>query len=135
SLLNTGVPQHFTIFLQGEYQLSRIKLWQNLNPTTTTYGSANPKHFKVWGSMDPNPDGSFDDSWYLLGEFENIKPSGKPVGDNSAEDIATATAGEEYTFGLDVPPARYIRFETLSTWGQTQHVYITEMALWGGKIN
>ena len=134
SLLNTGVPQHFTIFLQGEYQLSRIKLWQHID-SKLTYGSANPRRFRVWGSMDPNPDGSFDDSWYLLGEFENIKPSGLPVGETSAEDIATATAGEEYTFSLDVPTARYIRVETLETWGRTQHVYITEMGIWGGKVN
>jgi hypothetical protein len=26
--------------------------------------------------MDPNPDGSWDDSWTLLGEFEQFKPSG-----------------------------------------------------------
>lgn len=133
SPLNSGVPQHFTIFLQGTYHLSRIKLWQHI-AATATYNSANPRKFRVWGSMDPNPDGSFDESWYVLGEFENIKPSGTPSGNATPEDLDVARAGEEYVFDLDIQPCRYIRFETLETWGLTQHVYITEMAFWGSKI-
>lgn len=132
SLVNSGVPQHFTIFLQGEYQLSRIKLWQR---SDQPFNGSNPKHFRIWGSMEPNPDGSFDDSWYLLGEFQSVKPSGQPVPQNTPDDVAASKEGEEFTFLLDNPTARYIRCETLETWGNTQNVIITEMALWGSKVN
>lgn len=129
SVLNSGMPQHFTIYLQGVYQLSRLKWWQ----TAGSYASANPRKFRVWGSIDPNPNGDMDSTWILLGEFENIKPSGLPVGIRSDEDIARAQNGDEVSFGVDLPAVSYIRFETLETWGLNQAVYITEMEFWGTK--
>lgn len=127
----TGMPQHFTIFLQGTYKLSRIMNWQNVTNNTIAFNSSNPKRFRVWGSMEPNPDGSFDDSWYLLGEFENIKPSDSPVGTNTEEDNAQARAGEEFIFSPDIPPVRYIRVQTLEVWGNTNRVYYTELEIYG----
>lgn len=127
----SGVPQHFTIYLQDTYQLSRIKLWQR-GGNDYYYQAANPRHFEVYGSVDPNPDGSWE-SWTLLATFENMKPSGDPVGANSAEDNATAAAGENYEFDVDIPPVRYIRFRTTETWGLQSFVYIAEMEIYGAK--
>lgn len=127
----SGMPQHFTIFLQGTYKLSRIMNWQNVTNSTIAYNSSNPKRFRVWGSMDPNPDGSFDESWYLLAEFENIKPSGLPQGTNTDEDNTRANEGDEYIFDRDIPPVRYIRIETQEVWGNTGRVYYTELEIYG----
>lgn len=127
----TGMPQRFTVFLQGTYKLSRIINWQNVTNETIAYNSSNPKRFRVWGSMEPNPDGSLDDTWYLLGEFENIKPSGSPIGTNTQEDNERARAGDEYVFNRDIPPVRYIRIETLEVWGNTGRVYYTELEIYG----
>lgn len=131
----SGMPQHFTIFLQGTYKLSRIKNWQNVTNTTIAYNSSNPRTFRVWGSMEPNPNGEFDDSWYLLGEFENIKPSGLPQGTNTEEDNQRANEGDEYIFDRDIPPVRYIRIETLSVWGNTGRVYYTELEIYGDNAD
>lgn len=131
TVAGSGMPQHFTIYLQDTYKLSRIMNWQNVTNNTIAYNSSNPRHFRVWGSMDPNPDGSFDDSWILLAEFENIKPSGSPVGTNTQEDNDAARAGDEYVFPRDIPPVRYIRIETLSVWGNTGRVYYTELEIYG----
>ena len=130
SVLNTGMPQHFTIYLQGVYQLSRLKWWQNVG---TAYGSSNPKRFRIWGSVNPNPNGDMDSTWTLLGEFQNIKPSGLPLGETNADDVAQAEAGDEVSFDAGLPAVSYIRFETLETWAQNQQVYITEMEIWGSK--
>lgn len=126
-----GVPQHITIDLQKTFQLSRFKLWQNSN---LYYQSANPKHIKVWGSMNPNPNGEFDDSWYLLGEFNNWKPSGLPPGQMSDEDVARAEEGNEFVFDQATQPARFIRIQTLETYEPRTRVYYVELAFWGRKI-
>ena len=126
-----GVPQHVTIDLQKTFQLSRFKLWQNSN---LYYQSANPKHIKVWGSMNPNPNGTFDDSWYLLGEFNNWKPSGLPPGQMSDEDLARAEEGNEFIFDQTTQPARFIRIQTVETYEPRTRVYYVELAFWGRKI-
>ncbi len=98
------------------------------------YNGANPKRFKVYGSVNPNPNGSWD-SWELLGEFESVKPSGTALGTVTSADVAKAEEGEEYTFDINSPPLRYLRFQTTETWGNAQNVYISEMAFWGGRVN
>lgn len=121
-------PVSVTIQLPGTFQLSRFKYMQNLN---LPYGSANPKHFKVWGSMNPNPDGSFDDSWYLLGEYDNWKPSGLPAGQNTDEDVRVCAEGNEFTFPRENPQAKYLRFQILSSWEVRDFTYIAELQMWG----
>ncbi len=126
-----GVPQHITIDLQKTFQLSRFKMWQNSN---LYYQSANARHMKIWGSMNPNPNGAFDDSWYLLGEFDNWKPSGLPPGKMSDEDLAKAEEGNEFIFDQATQPARFIRIQTLETFEPRTRVYFVELAFWGRKI-
>lgn len=130
---NLVFPIHFTIFLKETFQLSRIKLWQR-QELARIYNSTNVKRFKVWGSMNPNPDGSFDSSWTLLGEFENIKPSGLPLGETNAADMAQAKAGEDYEFEKATVPVRYIRIQTLGTWANINNIHIAELELYGAKV-
>ena len=128
---NVGVPQHITIDLGKTFQLSRFRLWQNSN---LYYQSANAKHMRIWGSMNPNPNGELDDTWYLLEEFDDWKPSGLPPGQMSDEDVARAEEGNEFLFDVDTQPARYIRIETLSTYQPRTSVYFVELAFWGREI-
>ena len=63
-------PQHFTLdlgTLKGA-KLSRFKIWQRDMPPsgTTPYADRNIRKFEIWGSMNPNPSGAFDESWNLL---------------------------------------------------------------------
>src|SRR5699024_6957235 len=119
---------HITIKLPQPYILSRFKLWQSMeNP----YGSANPKKIRIWGTMEQNPHDALDNTWYILGTFDNWKPSGQPVDENSPEDIKEGNAGNEFIFPLNTQPALYLRFETLETWQPRSRVYITELAFWG----
>ena len=127
----TPFPKTITLDLGGVYQLSRFKYWQNNN---LFYQSANAKHIRVWGSMDPNPDGSYDDSWYLLNEFDNWKPSGLPPGEESEEDLAQAQAGNEFVFPREVQAARYIRVEAVTTWQPRSRVYYPELEFWGRSV-
>lgn len=124
-------PTTITVELPGTYQLSRFKYMQNLN---LPYASANPKHMKVWGSLDPNPDGSLDDTWFLMGEFDNWKPSGLPPNQNTDEDVRVATEGNEFTFPRENPLTKYLRIEVLSTWEVRDATYIAELQIWGKEF-
>ncbi|MBL1409461.1 DUF5000 domain-containing lipoprotein [Sphingobacterium faecale] len=128
---NSGIPMHFTIYLQGKYQLSRLKLWQR-GGNDYYYQSANVKKFEVYGSNNPNSDGTWD-SWTLLKVFENIKPSGKPLGDNTDQDNETAAAGEDFEFDLDIPSVSYLRIKVVDTWGNQSFMHIAEMEIYGAK--
>lgn len=124
-------PLTVTIKLPGTYQLSRFKYMQNLN---LPYASGNPKHIKVWGSTNPNPNGSYDDSWFLLGDYDNWKPSGLPPGQNTDEDVRRATAGNEFTFQRDSPPTKYLRIQVLTTWEVRDFTYLAEVQMWGREL-
>ncbi|MFC7524253.1 DUF5000 domain-containing lipoprotein [Parapedobacter sp. GCM10030251] len=125
-----GLPQWFTFDLKATVQLSRLVLFKRLS-ANFLYNSGAVKRWEIYGSNNPNPDGSFDDSWVLLGECESIKPSGLPAGENTEEDRAYAAAGEEFLFPEDVPPVRYLRWKTLENWGNVSHVNITEIDVYG----
>lgn len=53
--------------------LSRY-LMRGFNPTP--YSGRDPWWWQIYGSLDPNPDGSLDDSWFLLDDRKCYKPSG-----------------------------------------------------------
>ena len=88
-------PQHLTFDLGVEegVLISRF----NLSARPPYYQSHHMKFFEIWGSMDPDPDGSWD-SWTLLLEGEVIKPSGLPPGELSAEDSEQCARGWDFFF-------------------------------------
>lgn len=128
----TPMPQWFTFDLGVTVQLTKMKLYQRGTNTTRLYAGGNVKTFEIWGSTDPNPDGSWDDSWILLGSFESVKPSGSPAGQMTSEDLNYILAGEDFQFASDVPEVRYIRFKTLSNWDAAGRDYanIGEVTFW-----
>lgn len=118
-------PVSFSLDMGAAYRLSRLKIWQRMSGL---YNYGNPKRFEVWGSNNPNADGSWD-SWTQLGTFTTVKPSGLPVGENSEEDQLTAEAGDTYTFP-EIQEFRYLRFKVLETWGGTNYFHIVELSLY-----
>lgn len=132
-------PWWFTIDLGREYQVGRMKLFQSPapvnNPNTYSYyfNNISPKVFEVYGSNEPAVDGSWD-SWTLLERFEAVKPSGQPIGNNTAEDIAAGNAGLDFTFSNYEQGYRYIRINVLDTWSSQMGMILQELTFWGAPV-
>ncbi len=127
----SGIPMHFTIDMGVISALSRFRIWQRRR-SVEYYAGGNPKTFELWGSIDPNPDGSWD-SWKYMGTYTIIKPSGSPLGTNTSEDIEQLKAGHEFNVPIGIGEVRYIRFKTLETWGNIQNLTFAELAFWGSE--
>ena len=138
-------PQWFTIELGHKVSLSRIQMWPRSG--YDIYSGSGPRIFQVWGSDNPNPDGSWDSSWELLGEFEQFKPSGygegRDVGPITDEDRDYWYNRTEYELlpseeaTNPYQTVTHLRFKILSTFGtygtdaNMGQVIISAIALWG----
>jgi len=126
------IPEWFTFDLGQKVMISRFKVFQRQN---YAYNGAVPEKFEIWGSNAPNPNGSWDSSWTLLGQFNTLKPSGSKFGVNTADDISYACVqGMDFDFTTDPPPVRYIRFKTTKTYGDIAQVVLSEITFWGQII-
>jgi len=123
--VGTGVPQQVSFDMGVKARLSRFKYWQR---DTFFYGANNPRIFEIWGSNNPDPDGGWT-QWTKLMDCESLKPSG--TGPVTNEDIAYASAGEDFIFPEGIPSVRYIRFKTLKTWSSSGDVHFMELTFWG----
>lgn len=125
-------PQSFTFDLGTTAQLSRFNIKTYPHPSNY-FNEVTMRSYEIWGSTDPNPDGSWDHTWTRLVTHECIKPSGLPRGQLSDADIAAAEAGDSGDFPLDTPPVRYIRIKCLYNWSGTDNtnLLISEMYFWG----
>lgn len=133
---NTVMPQWFTFDMGAAYKLSRFVMISRYYPGKygNTFKAGHPKKFEIWGSNHPNPDGSFDDSWILLSEYESVKPSGGGVNDAlTAEDKEAAQNGENFIIPDNAPAVRYIRFKTYETWGKTRYMHLHELTFFGAR--
>jgi hypothetical protein len=117
-------PLISTIDLGVDVYLSRITIFNWSNGTSTITGSRcmyigeHLLEFDIWGRLDYPPNVAGFDGWLPLGDFKNIKPSGLPVGEETAEDFETAEKGFDYMFPIDyAAKVRYIRLRVLKTWG------------------
>ncbi len=128
-----GLPQWFTFDMGVVAKLSRIRIHLRTYANQYLYNSGAVKKSELWGSTNPNPDGSWDDSWFFLRECVSIKPSGLPIGQNSNEDLEYAKAGEEFNFE-DSPEVRYIRWKVLENWGGVTHANIDEIYIYGQPV-
>lgn len=94
-------PREIWFTFDFGYKVSLRKM-QMFHRVYEVYSGDGVRHFQIWGNMDPNPDGSWDDSWYLLGDFEPYKPSGyQPDGSVGAitdEDRNYWSNVNEFTF-------------------------------------
>ncbi|WP_040679313.1 DUF5000 domain-containing lipoprotein [Niabella aurantiaca] len=122
------MPQWFTYDMGVTAKLSRLVWFMRPGFYYTLH---NPREVEIWGSNDPNPDGSFDDSWTLLTTSVQTKPSGLPEGQLSQADIDAALAGHTVEFPLNTPKVRYIRFKTLKNWSNGTYVNFYQIMMWG----
>ena len=127
-------PQFITIDMGQLAKLSRIKIWNYSEYMSDGnhqfYYRGQTRHFEIWGSEQPDQDGSWD-SWTKLGTFENIKPSGLPYGQTSNEDWDAAIAGFDYELDTDVSKVRYLRIKNLENWMGTTWFEILEISVYG----
>ncbi|MBL7971047.1 MAG: DUF5126 domain-containing protein [Prolixibacteraceae bacterium] len=124
------LPQWFTIDLGKKVTLSRMKEFQYHE---SPYSGSCVKSFEIWGSNNPNPNGSWD-NWTLLGTFNSFKPSGLPAGSYNSDDVSYAISqGEDFEFPEGIPAVRYIRFKTVETFANKTmgQVVIVELNFWG----
>lgn len=127
--------QMFTIDLGIEVNISRIKFWHRQG--SWIYSHGNPRYFEIWGidEIPPDYDGTHFDGWaQLVSDGEVIKPSGSPIGVNSAEDVAVATEGHEFNCENPSAKVRFIRFVNLRNWSGSAFIHISEIKFWGTKI-
>jgi hypothetical protein len=119
-----GQPHISTIDLGVPVTLSRITIfnWSHTPESTITgnrvmYHTEHIQLFEIWGMLSNPPAVADFGGWIKLGDFENIKPSGLPYGDETAEDYETALKGFDYTFPIEYATRiRYIRLVVLKTW-------------------
>lgn len=121
-------PQHVTFDLGVEEGVFISRF--NLSARPPYFGSHQMKRFEIWGSMDPDPDGSWE-SWTRLLEGEVIKPSGLPVGELSDEDRQQCENGWDFSFPVENPPVRYIRIRCLEVFIPMYAFAISEVTFWG----
>ena len=134
------LPQIITWDLGRTIIMSRLKVWPRNTPSDL-WVRAHVRVFELYGSVDPNPDGSLDESWIPLGRFEAVKPS--PGETITQEDIDFALQGFEYDLEVNefapdpFVPVRYIRFRTISTFGSVaaSSVCIQEINFWGKFVD
>lgn len=128
----TGTPHHFTFDMGVTAKLSRFIFHQRgtVDETNLLYSGGSPRFFELWGSNAPASDGSYD-GWVKIMDCELVKPSGRPVPDNSAEDIEVAKAGHEYIVPLEAEAFRYLRIRVVRTFGNTDYSWWGNIAFYG----
>lgn len=133
----SGFPQWNTLDLGVQAKLSRFKFWdRGAGGDSWIYTHGNVKTMELWGSNDPNPDGSWDDSWTYITTVESFKPSGLPPGDANQEDVEYAAQGQEFIIPAEAPAVRYIRFRVIESWtappeSPNGFYHVSEIGFWG----
>ena len=127
-------PFWFTWDLGVTIIMSRLTMYWT--PTRTPYTEGMLKDFELYGSINPTPDGSWDENWIPLGRFECLRPSGLAI--STDDDIAFARQG----FGFDLEtnefapdpfvPIRYIRIKANNAYHfPSVNCYLQEISFWG----
>lgn len=130
---STLIPQWFTFDMGVTARLSRFLLYPDIPPSElNVFATGQPSEFELWGSNNPDPDGSFA-SWTKVGEFKSIKPSGLPLGKVSTDDINQCKNGEEFEVDGNQGGFRYWRFKTTATWGNVTYLQLAEFTFYGAK--
>jgi len=128
---SAGSPQTVTLDLGNGHILSRLKLNGFKELGDVYYARGNLKDFEVWGSNNPNLNGTYDGSWTKLVTCNVIKPSGSPTGTETAADQAYGFKGWEFDFPTSQTPYRYIRIRSLKNWSGSFFMSMSEFTLWG----
>lgn len=122
-------PAWFTLDLGEKALLKRFDLFSVVRDDLN-YNGGNLKTWEIWGRADTPPAGGSWDGWTKLTTCQSFKPSGKPMGENTAEDNAYIAKGEKFDFPSDIPEVRYIRIKVLDSWSGQGYVQFSEFAFY-----
>ncbi len=126
-------PHLVTFDIGQQTKLSRLRIWNFAEPIggqLLFYYLGAMKRFRIWGSNELNIDGDLS-SWDMLGEYEIIKPSGLPYGQESNEDYLAAVDGADYEIPIEMPAVRYLRIQCLENWTGGEFMAIAEIEVYG----
>ena len=93
------------------------------------YNGGNMKSWEIWGRDDEPVDASWN-GWTKLLTCNSLKPSGKPVGENTEEDNVYISKGEKFEFPTDIPEVRYIRIKVFDSWSGQGYIQFSEFTFY-----
>lgn len=128
-IASTGSPKYFTFDMGAAAQLSRFSL-QAVADDKHWFNDVTPKRYEIWGTLSPDPGGSFN-GWTKLLTITSVKPSGLPTGILTEDDRVAGRIGDEANVPLDLPKVRYIRIRCLENWSGNTNMAISEVTFWG----
>jgi hypothetical protein len=94
------------------------------------FTDGSPRIFEVYGSNNPTHDGDWS-KWTKLLSCEVVKPSGLPLGTETAADFAAGQPGFGFDFDEDTPPYQYLRIKCLQNWNNSYFIVIEQLNMWG----
>ncbi|OQP58043.1 hypothetical protein A3860_39545 [Niastella vici] len=113
---NDSTPARITIDMGRRVVVSRFRYWMRYNGGAE-FRNGTLRYFKLYGSVNPNPNGALDNTWTQLGGvYELVKPSGLPYGQLSPADYETVTNGSEFLLPLPAVQLRYFRIVILQNY-------------------
>lgn len=127
-------PIDFCIDIGVKAKLSRVKMNHpcSANNVYTAFSRYTIRDFEIYGSNDPNPDGTWE-SWDRVGVFESIRPSG--MSNEEVRHFGCVT-GEDFFVPGETGGYRYYRFKILRQWGGTGFFSgIDELTFFGALID
>lgn len=133
----TGLPMQVTFDLGVKATLSRFKLWVIMDDKHM-YNDMSPRNYEIWGRTEPidaSDDGDFFPLWFKMGDIENIKPSGLPLGTLTDDDRSAARRGDELIFEYNTCTTRYIRIRCIRNWNGNTNMCFSEVSFWATNIN
>lgn len=123
------IPKHISFDLGVEAKLSRFNL-KTIPDDKHWFNDVSPRFYEIWGSLDPDPSGSFD-SWTKLVSIENVKPSGLSIGNITEDDRAAGRNGDDADIPIEMPKVRYLRIVCTKNWSGNTNMCISEITVWG----
>lgn len=126
----TGRWPHVISMDMGQVgKISRVKLWQRWQDNYL-FAHGNMKRFEIWGTADETNLNDWS-TWTKLIDCESTKPSGLPIGQYSAEDLAYVKAGEDFSCPPEMPAVRYLRIKVTENWSGSDFFHFMEMEVYG----
>ncbi|TWF41785.1 uncharacterized protein DUF5126 [Chitinophaga polysaccharea] len=128
---NDSVPARVTVDFGRPVVLSRFRYWMRQNGGAE-FRNGTLRFFKVYGSMNPNPNGALDNTWTQIGGvYELVKPSGLPYGQTNSADYEVVNNGAEFTFPLPAVTMRYFRLVVLQNFSGGQGLEMASIKFMG----
>lgn len=128
---NDSVPARVTVDFGRPVVLSRFRYWMRQNGGAE-FRNGTLRFFKVYGSMNPNPNGALDNTWTQIGGvYELVKPSGLPYGQLNSADNAVVDNGSEFIFPLPAVTMRYFRLVILQNYSGGQGLEMASIKFMG----